>query len=194
MTTLGTHLLGMARNNAWANHRLAVACAALPDAERRAPRAAFFGSIHRTLAHILVVDRYYVDALVDGHSARPAEDAEDHVGSFDDLRAAQRACDRRLVAYCGGLSDAALESSIVLAGDAASPARRERVADVLPHLLQHQIHHRGQVHAMLAGTPVEPPQLDEFFCANEAHLRAAELAEIGLSEEIIWGKTQQASA
>jgi hypothetical protein len=42
---------------------------------------------------------------------------------------------------------------------------------------------------MLAGTPVEPPQLDEFFCANEAHLRAAELAEIGLSEERIWAAT-----
>ena len=40
---------------------------------------------------------------------------------------------------------------------------------------------------MLAGTPVKPPQLDEFFCANEAHLRAAELAEIGLSETAIWG-------
>ena len=40
---------------------------------------------------------------------------------------------------------------------------------------------------MLAGTAVKPPQLDEFFCANEAHLRARELAEIGLSEEIaIW--------
>ena len=33
---------------------------------------------------------------------------------------------------------------------------------------------------MLAGTTVKPPQLDEFFCANEAHLRAAELAELGL--------------
>ena len=39
---------------------------------------------------------------------------------------------------------------------------------------------------MLAGTPVKPPQLDEFFCANEAHLRAAELAELGLSEAAIW--------
>jgi hypothetical protein len=39
---------------------------------------------------------------------------------------------------------------------------------------------------MLAGTSVKPPQLDEFFCANEAHLRAAELAEIGLSEEAVW--------
>ena len=40
---------------------------------------------------------------------------------------------------------------------------------------------------MLAGTPVKPPQLDEFFCANEAHLRAAGAGRIGLSEEAIWG-------
>ena len=61
---------------------------------------------------------------------------------------------------------------------------------LLAHLFQHQIHHRGQVHAMLAGTTVAPPQLDEFFCANEAHLRAGELAEIGLSEAAIWGPRQ----
>jgi len=28
--------------------------------------------------------------------------------------------------------------------------------------------------------------LDEFFCANEAHLRAPELAELGYSEAAIW--------
>jgi hypothetical protein len=33
---------------------------------------------------------------------------------------------------------------------------------------------------------VKPPQLDEFFCANEAHRRADELAELGLSEAAIW--------
>jgi uncharacterized damage-inducible protein DinB len=48
----------------------------------------------------------------------------------------------------------------------------ENATRLLAHLFQHQIHHRGQAHAMLAGTPVAPPQLDEFFCANEAHLRA----------------------
>ena len=64
----------------------------------------------------------------------------------------------------------------------------ENATRLLAHLFQHQIHHRGQAHAMLAGTPVKPPQLDEFFCANEAHLRAAELAELGLSEAAIWGE------
>ena len=39
----------------------------------------------------------------------------------------------------------------------------ERLDAVLAHLFQHQIHHRGQAHAMLAGTDVPPPQLDEFF-------------------------------
>jgi uncharacterized damage-inducible protein DinB len=63
----------------------------------------------------------------------------------------------------------------------------EAMHRLLAHLFEHQIHHRGQVHAMLAGTPVAPPQLDEFFCANEADLRAAELAELGFSEERIWG-------
>lgn len=61
---------------------------------------------------------------------------------------------------------------------------------LLAHLFQHQLHHRGQVHAMLAGTRVKPPQLDEFFCANEAHLRAAELAEPGYSEAQIWSPVE----
>jgi len=34
---------------------------------------------------------------------------------------------------------------------------RESVGSVLPHLFVHQIRHRGQAHAMLAGTAVAPP-------------------------------------
>jgi hypothetical protein len=36
---------------------------------------------------------------------------------------------------------------------------------------------------MLAGTSVRPPQLDEFFLAQEAPLRAAEFAELGWTKE-----------
>ena len=39
---------------------------------------------------------------------------------------------------------------------------------------------------MLAGTTVKPPPLDEFYCANEAHLRAPDFAELGFTEERIW--------
>jgi uncharacterized damage-inducible protein DinB len=177
LPSLAEHFAEMAQQNLWANHRLYAACARLTDEERRAPRASFFGSIHRTLAHILVVDRYYVGTLVDGDAPRPGEDAEDLAGDFATIRASQAASDRRLLGYCEGLAPATLASSVSLAGE---KPRVERVAEVLPHLFQHQIHHRGQVHAMLSGTPVPPPQLDEYFLADDAPLRAAELQLLGL--------------
>ena len=49
-------------------------------------------------------------------------------------------------------------------------------------MLNHQVHHRGQAHAMLAGTAVQPPQLDEFLMASEAHLRKDDVAALGWTE------------
>lgn len=64
--------------------------------------------------------------------------------------------------------------------------RKERADRLLLHLFQHQIHHRGQAHAMLSGAPVAPPQLGKFFPVGEAGLRATELAALGWTEEEIW--------
>jgi uncharacterized damage-inducible protein DinB len=59
---------------------------------------------------------------------------------------------------------------------------------LLLHLFQHQVHHRGQAHAMLSATTVPPPQLDEFFAAEEAPLRAREFAELGWAEDAVWNR------
>ena len=40
---------------------------------------------------------------------------------------------------------------------------------------------------MLSATDVAPPQLDEFFSAGEAPLRATEFAALGWTEETVWG-------
>ena len=56
----------MAYNNGWANHRLLTACAALSQAEFTAPRTGFFPSLRATLNHILIIDRFYIDALEGG--------------------------------------------------------------------------------------------------------------------------------
>jgi uncharacterized damage-inducible protein DinB len=50
----------MAAYNAWANRRLYDAAAALPDADYRADRGAFFKSVHGTLNHLLVADRIWM--------------------------------------------------------------------------------------------------------------------------------------
>jgi hypothetical protein len=46
-----------------------------------------------------------------------------------------------------------------------------------------------QAHAMLSGTRIKPPQLDEFFSAAEAPLRAAEFSDLGWTEETVWGRS-----
>jgi uncharacterized damage-inducible protein DinB len=180
--TLAEHFRAMARNNAWANHRLLAACAGLSEEDLRARRTSFFPSIHLTLNHTLLVDWYYLDALDNG--GRRARElyalGDEPCATFAELRSAQAAADRRLIAYCDRLGAEGVDAVVVLnrPGDVRNP---ERAGEVLAHLFQHDIHHRGQVHAMLAGTTVAPPQLDEFFLAQDAPLRAAELRALGLA-------------
>ena|SRR5689334_10835805 len=176
---LGRHFVELGRQNRWANDRLHAACARLPDAERKAPRTSFFGSIHRTLAHILVVDLYYVGTLADGQAPYPADDEEERHPDFDRLRAAQEASDRRLIAWCEALTPERIAGDVTFVRDGGRRVP-ERVVDVLPHLFLHQVHHRGQVHAMLSGTSVAPPQLDEYFLTLDTELRADELRRLGL--------------
>jgi uncharacterized damage-inducible protein DinB len=169
-----------AANNAWSNLRLYRAVTELAPEEFLATnRTSFFPSIVETLNHILVVDWYYIDALERGGRGKaifadmmPFRDAPS-------LARAQRASDERLVAFTNALADEAALSRIVeLERD--DHIQRESVLDTLLHLDVHQIHHRGQVHAMLSGTRVKPPQLDEFFMSEELPLREAELRALAL--------------
>lgn len=169
----------MAANNAWANLRLHRAVAELDDAAYRARRTSFFPSLHATLVHILFVDLYYVDALEDGGAGDALFDAYpafEQAGTFAELRARQRAVDQRLIAFTAAIDALDVEVRI----PRRTHVQTDRRDSVLLHLYQHQIHHRGQAHAMLAGTAVRPPQLDEFFLRDELPLRDAELRELGL--------------
>jgi len=173
----------MARNNARANHRLHEACARLGAEEYKARRISFFPSIHLTLDHILLVDWYYLDGLDNG-GRRWCELyalGDEPCPTFAELQCEQVAADRRLIAYCEALAEDGVDAAVILnrRGDVQYP---ERTQDVLAHLFRHDIHHRGQVHAMLAGTAVPPPQLDEFFLEQDAPLRADDLRALAFPE------------
>ncbi|MFT4184742.1 MAG: DinB family protein [Rhizobium sp.] len=170
----------LAYNNALANTRLHQACGGLQPGEFEAKRVSFFPSIKATLNHILIVDWYYVDALEGGTLGIKAFDDEEPFDTLDALSAEQSRVDQRLVLLCENLDAEALARVIDLhRGDRI---QRERADDVFSHLFQHQTHHRGQVHAMLAGSSVAPPQLDEFIVADDARFRGGELAALGWSE------------
>lgn len=195
--SLSHHFTTEAYNNAWANHRLLKACAQLSQGDFAAPRTSFFPSIKATLNHILTVDWFYLEiferslAGLSPHEnpARffePAEPCE----TCAEVAREQRAADLRLIALCRSLDDEKMDAVVLL--PRRTGVQNDRVRRVLAHLFEHDIHHRGQVHAMLAGTKVAPPQLDEFFCTQEAPLRAEDFAELGFSEEEIWGERAQA--
>lgn len=180
----GRLLRVQAHANRLANFRLHTAMASLSQDELHAPRLSFFPSLIATLNHILGVDEYYIGALhgqSDGderwHRFIPAT-------RLADLAERQRASDQRLIGWCDRQQDFDIEVQLPRG---EGRIQRDAAAFVLQHLFSHQVHHRGQVHAMLSGTAVQPPQLDEFIMPSEPHLRSAEMAALGWDETRVYG-------
>jgi len=177
-------LRAMAYNNAWANHRLLTACAALSQEDFAAKRVSFFPSLQETLNHILVIDLFYVDALEGGVLGPAAWANEIPCPTVQELQPAQALVDQRLIAWCEALDESGPDRIIHVHRE--TRVQQERADRLLLHLYQHDVHHRGQAHAMLAGTWVKPPQLDEFFSVGEAPLREAEFKQLGWTEATVW--------
>lgn len=182
MSALAGHLLLMARANRLANHRLAEACLRLTAGQWTAPRTGFFPSIAATLTHVLVVDRYYLDALEETGRGRAGLIDAVPCETMAALAREQRDADERLIAFCACLDDDALARSVTLDRGARGNLL-ERIDRILGHLFMHQTHHRGQAHAMLSGTPVAPPQLDDFLLVTDAVFRVDDLRAIGMAED-----------
>ena len=170
--------------NRLANHRLHAAMAALSADELQAPRTSFFPSLLATLDHILWVDGYYLDCLHGQADARDRALAWTPRQTLPTLAAEQVASDERFIALLDAATDADLDRTVQM--PRREHVQREPFGNVVAHLLNHQVHHRGQAHAMLAGTTVAPPQLDEFLMSSEAHLRQADVAALGWTEERIF--------
>jgi len=177
--SLVQHFVAMAQNNAWANHRLLGACEALTAEEFAAKRVGFFPSLRATFNHILWVDRYYIDVVAGADALRRYGEPTPDFADARSMRLAQAASDQRLIAVCERQTEESLARDCVLPRPNRKPPPT-RTANVLEHLFQHQIHHRGQAHAMLSSTSIKPPQLDEFFLAGEENLRRDELRALGL--------------
>lgn len=144
--------------NAWANGRLYESCARLSDDDYRRERKAFFGSIHRTLNHILVVDQLW-RGRIEGRMPPYKSLADVPYEVFDDLRAARVVEDGALVTFVDALDSKRLAEIVryeFLDGTPGSaPAEL-----LLITLFNHQTHHRGQVHCMLTGFGCKPDDTD----------------------------------
>lgn len=161
MTTLIESFRLSARNNRYANAMIAKACDELGAEGVWAPGVNFFPSIGATLNHLIAIDRYYIDALEAGGRGRAVFDLHEDLTDPAELAAAQEFEDMRLIRFCDALRDEDIDCKVTT--DRNAGVIKETIGDLLPHLFGHDIHHRGQIHAMLAGTRVSPPQLDDFW-------------------------------
>lgn len=170
----------LARNNRLANVRLHASCLRLSHEELIALRTSFFPTIRATLNHIYLVDLFYIDALEGGRKGLATFDESEPFKDMEALRNAQAQMDDRLIAFVDRLTPPKLaQTAFVHRGERVQKDRRD---DILTHLFQHQTHHRGQVHAMLSGTGVSPPQLDEFIVGDDAGVRQIEMKALGWDE------------
>ena len=140
----------MAAYNSEMNRRLYGAAGRLDEAARRAERGAFFGSIHKTLCHLVWGDRIWMsrfagwDKPATGIAGSTALYAD-----FAELSAARAAEDARLEEWAAGLTEAWLAGDLTWFSGATGREQTRPRTLLVVHMFNHQTHHRGQVHAML---------------------------------------------
>ena len=169
------HYRWMARYNGWFNTRLFSACESIDDAARKLERGAFFGSIHRTLNHLIVADQIWLKRL---HQCGVDNGYDDGVLSpqvldlkpghalgepvFEDwraLRAKRQQMDDAINLWLTEMPPA-FPGTIMSYSNTAGVQRQHPAWQALSHFFNHQTHHRGQVTTLLMQAGVDVGNTD----------------------------------
>jgi tRNA-Thr(GGU) m(6)t(6)A37 methyltransferase TsaA len=134
----------MALYNRWQNRVLYDLCEKLGDEARRLDRGMFFGSIHATLNHMLVVERVLLGIVRDGTWA-PLDHRAVPYADFAELRAERARFDDGLLALAGEHEDAWFGATLTFFSQRLGRERSLPRALVLAQLFNHATHHRSQV-------------------------------------------------
>ncbi|WP_404927001.1 DinB family protein [Mesorhizobium sp. ORM16] len=153
------HFMMFAAYNQWANGRIYDAAADLDEEEFNRDVGAFFGSMKRTLNHLLAADRIWMKRFTGEGDAPTALDAILYQ-ALPGLRMAREAEDRRIVGWVGALSDKALSGRFIYMTVSDMRTVSQRLAPALDHVFNHQTHHRGQAHMILTVLGRPSVQLD----------------------------------
>jgi uncharacterized damage-inducible protein DinB len=143
-----SHFEMFAHYNRWANKRIYDAAQALPDADYRADKGAFFRSLHGTLNHLLVTDQIWLRRFT---GTGPVHTKLDTILYEDlaSLRKARAAEDERIIGFIDGLTEHDLAGTFSYVPITNPQPITQPLEPALAHFFNHQTHHRGQAHAIV---------------------------------------------
>ena len=163
------HCQLMARYTRWMNERLYAVLADMTDAERKEDRGAFFGSMHRTLNHLLWGDRMWLGRFTGELCTVPAF-GTDVYDDFSALRREREITDRNLVDWAGGVTAAWLASTLRYRASGDGKQRDIPAAVAVVHLFNHGTHHRGQLTTLISQSGRDPGVTDLVYMPGIARL------------------------
>lgn len=141
--------LEMALYNKWQNDKLYGICDGLSDAARRQERGLYFGSIHRSLDHILMVDRVLWDFTLSGEPPRNWNPNARVTDDYEALREARIAFDDQLLEKLRLQPKAWLDEEIRYHHPRLGRDRVHPRQFPLMQMFNHGTHHRSQVTSAL---------------------------------------------
>ncbi len=147
---LADQMRSLVAYDAWANAKVLAAAEALPPAERAREVVPGLASIDGTLAHALGTQVFWLACWTGTRGAMP------DVASPEKLRVAYASIHEALARYVEGMDDAEWAREVT----AEWIGRPLPIRVTFTQVMQHGIHHRGEVATMLTMLGRSPGDLD----------------------------------
>ncbi len=160
------HFPLLARFSRWVNNHVYDCVGQLSPDKYRADCGLFFGSVHATLNHLLVVDRLWTGRVMGIDRGVQSLEQMLH-DDFDQLRRAREQEDSDLIRLMDDLSEERLQEHLTYCTIARDHRMQARIWDLLAGMFNHQTHHRGQITAVLMREGIEIPDIDLIFYLGE---------------------------
>jgi len=158
----------------WANEVLFGALNHLRDEVIGSEQGLFFGSIHHTVDHMLVVSQSW-QARLRGESLAVNYKVINHP-DWRELKIALRRETRRLQTWLDEQAAEFFDGRIEFNGGDGKP-REMWVRDALTHLFIHYAHHRGQVSAVATRLGAPCPEMDFVYYRREMERLLSEVKQ-----------------
>ena len=180
-SVLSDHYRWMVRYNALFNEQLYDACEQLDEDERKRDCGAFFGSVHRTLDHLIVADQIWLKRLrkcgldngfdCQALSSQTLDLPEGHAldaplyEEWSTLRDKRRQLDDAIGTWLAQMPPQ-FPDFMMRYSNTKGVQRQHPAWQALSHFFNHQTHHRGQVTTLLMQAGVDPGVTDLLLLAG----------------------------